>query len=201
LIIFNIFMINNLNGILNAKKRKILGLFDGAEFMEILELIKKRYSVRKYKPDQVEDDKLEAVLEAARFAPTAVNKQPFQLIVIETKGKKEELKRIYHADWFSQAPLVICACALPLEGWTRRDGKNYTEVDTTIAMDHLILTAASLGLGTCWVAAFDLEAAREVLYIPKDVVPLVFTPLGYPADELGPKKRKELEEIVRYEGW
>ncbi len=169
--------------------------------MEILELIKNRYSVRKYKPDPVEDDKLEAVLEAARFAPTAVNKQPFQLIVIETEGKEDDLRRIYPADWFSQGPLVICACAQPLDGWTRRDGKNYTEVDTTIAMDHLILTAASLGLGTCWVAAFDAQAAREVLHIPEDVVPLVFTPLGYPADELGPKKRKKLEGIVRYEAW
>lgn len=68
-------------------------------------------------------------------------------------------------------------------------------------MDHLILAAASLGLGTCWIAAFDLEAAREVLGIPDEVLPLVFTPLGYPADEAGLKSRKNIKELVRYEKW
>ncbi len=169
--------------------------------MELLNLIKNRYSVRGYKSDEVEEDKLNLVLEAARLAPTAVNKQPFQLIVIKTKGKEAELNRIYPAGWFVEAPIIICACTLPDEGWTRRDGKNYSEVDTAIAMDHLILTATSLGLGTCWMAAFDLKAAREVLDIPEDVLPLLFTPLGYPAVEPGVKSRKKLEQLVRYEKW
>jgi len=74
-------------------------------------------------------------------------------------------------------------------------------VDVTIAMDHLILAAADLGLGTCWIGAFDPAAAREVLGLPDDVEPIAFTPVGYPGDQLGPKKRKELAEIIRYEGW
>jgi len=169
--------------------------------MEFMELIEKRYSVRSYKADEVEDEKLKKVLEAARLAPTAVNKQPFQLLVIKTRGREDELKRIYPAEWFVQAPLIICSCALPDMGWTRRDGKNYSEVDTTIAMDHLILAATSLGLGTCWIGAFDSVAAHEELNIPDEAVPLVFTPLGYPAVEPGPKKRKKMEELVRYDGW
>jgi len=169
--------------------------------MEFGDLIRKRYSVRSYQSRPVEDEKLKAVLDAARLAPTAVNKQPFRLIVVKTEGRKEELKRVYHADWFSQAPLVICACTVKSESWTRRDGRNYVEVDTTIAMDHLILQATALGLGTCWIAAFDADAAREVLKIPEDVEPLLFTPLGYPADELGDKSRKELDELVYYEEW
>ncbi len=169
--------------------------------MEILDLMKKRYSVRSYKSDEVEEAKIKQVLEAARLAPTAANKQPFKLLLIKTEGIEEELRRIYPANWFTQPPIIICACALPEQGWTRRDGKNYTEVDATIVMDHLILAATSLGLGTCWIAAFDLEAAREVLNIPDDVLPLVFTPLGYPADEPGPKKRKKIEELVRYDKW
>ncbi|MCE5213563.1 MAG: nitroreductase family protein [Methanobacterium sp.] len=169
--------------------------------MNILDLMKKRYSVRDYKSDEVEDTKIKQVLEAARLAPTAVNKQPFQLLVIKTQGREDELRRIYPADWFIQPPIIICACALPERGWTRRDGKNYTEVDTTIAMDHLILAATSLGLGTCWIAAFDLKAAREVLNIPDEVLPLIFTPLGYPADEIKPKSRKRIEELVRYDRW
>jgi nitroreductase len=169
--------------------------------MNFLELAEKRYSVRAYKPDPVEEDKLQQVLEAARLAPTATNAQPFQLIVIHTAGREAELRRIYKRDWFVQAPLVICICGIPAQGWVRRDGKNYTEVDVAIAMDHLILAATDLGLGTCWVAAFDAIAAREVLGLPEGVEPIAFTPLGYPADEPGPKKRKPLSELVRYEHW
>jgi nitroreductase len=166
--------------------------------MEFLELIQKRYSVRAYKATPVEKEKLQKVLEAARLAPTAANKQPFELIVIETKGREADLKRIYGREWFVQAPLVICACARVSEAWTRRDGKNYADVDTTIALDHLILAAAALGLGTCWIAAFDPAAAREVLQLPANVEPLAFTPLGYPADKWKPKKRKPLSDLVRY---
>jgi nitroreductase len=169
--------------------------------MEFSELIKKRYSVRAYKPDPVEDEVLNQVLEAARLAPTAANRQPFQLIVIPTAGREAELNRIYRKDWFVQAPLVICACAIPAQGWVRMDGKNYTDVDVAIAMDHLILAAAGLGLGTCWIAAFDPTATREVLRLPDGVEPIVFTPLGYPADQPKPKKRKALSELVRYERW
>lgn len=169
--------------------------------MEFSELIQKRYSVRAYKPDLVEDDKLRQVLEAARLAPTANNQQAFQLIVIHPKGREADLKRIYNRNWFVQAPLVICACGLPFDNWVRRDGKNYNDVDVTIAMDHLILAAANQGLGTCWIAAFDPAAAREVLGLPDGVEPIVFTPLGYPADQLKPKDRKKLSELVRYEHW
>lgn len=169
--------------------------------MEFHDLIKKRYSVRSYLSKPVEDEKLKKVLDAARLAPTAVNKQPFRLIVVKTEGKKEELKRIYHADWFSQAPLVICACTVQSESWTRRDGRNYVDVDTTIAMDHLILAATELGLGTCWIAAFDAQEAQKILELPDEVEPLLFTPLGYPADELGAKSRKDLDELVLNDHW
>lgn len=169
--------------------------------MMFAELIKKRYSVRSYKPDPVEEDKLAQVLEAACLAPTACNLQPFQFIVIRTAGRKEELKRIYSGSFFTEAPLVICACAVPGKAWSRRDGENYSFVDVTIAMDHLILAATELGLGTCWIAAFDPSAAREVLGLPDSVEPVAFTPLGYPADTPRVKNRKPLSEIVRYERW
>ncbi len=170
--------------------------------MEFSELIQKRYSVRAYKHDPVEDEKLHQVLEAARLAPTAANRQPFQFIVIHTAGREAELKRIYGREWFVQAPLVICACGLPAQGWVRQDdGKSYNDVDVAIAMDHLILAAADAGLGTCWIAAFDPTAAREVLGLPDDVEPVAFTPLGYAADQPKPKVRKPLSELVRYERW
>lgn len=169
--------------------------------MQFSELVKKRYSVRAYKSDPVEDDKLQQVLEAARLAPTAANRQPFRFIVIHTAGREEELRRIYDRHWFVQAPVVICACGIPDQGWVRRDGRSYYDVDVAIAMDHLILAAADLELGTCWIGAFDQTAAREVLGLPDDVEPVVFTPLGYPSDQPKPKKRKPLDELIRYEHW
>ena len=169
--------------------------------MDFSELITQRGSIRGYKPDPVEEEKLLAVLEAARMAPTAHNNQPFRLVVIHTEGREEELSQIYGRPWFTQPPIVICIVGVPSEGWVRHDGKNYYEVDVAIAMDHLILAAANLGLGTCWIGAFNPEAAREILALPDDVVPVAFTPLGYPAKEPREKVRKSLAEIVHYEKW
>lgn len=170
--------------------------------MEFTNLIAARYSVRAYKPDPVEPEKLERVLEAARLAPTAANRQPFQLVVIHTAGRQHELQSIYHRDWFIQAPLLICAVGVPRYSWIRADDqRRYIDVDVAIVMDHLILEATNQGLGTCWVAAFNVKAARNALDLPDDVEPLVFTPLGYPADQPGIKERKPLADLIRYERW
>jgi nitroreductase len=169
--------------------------------MEFMDVVRGRYSCRAYRTDEVEREKLLEVLEAARLAPTAANRQAFQLIVIRTRGREEELKRIYNKDWFVQAPLVVAACGVKEQNWVRRDGHNYVDVDVAIVMDHLILAAANLGLGTCWIGAFDPAAARQILGVPKGIDPVVFTPLGYPADTPGEKKRQALSELVRSERW
>ncbi|MBN1877339.1 MAG: nitroreductase family protein [Anaerolineae bacterium] len=158
--------------------------------MEFSEVIQHRYSVRAYKPDSVEEEKLQQVLEAARIAPTGANRQAFQLVVIHTRGREKEMLRIYGRDWFAQAPIVIAACAAP----------DY-KLNVGIVMDHLILAATDQGLGTCWIGAFDRDAAREVLGIPDEVEPIILATLGYAADELRPKQRKALSELVRYEHW
>jgi nitroreductase len=169
--------------------------------VEFVELMQQRYSVRGYRSDPIEEGKLQQVLEAARLAPTAANRQPFRLLVIHTEGRQDELRRVYEREWFLQAPLIIGICTVPSEAWSRVDGKNYADVDAAIAMDHLILAAANLGLGTCWIGAFDPAAARQVLGLPKEVEPLAFTPLGYPADQPRPKQRKPLSDLVRPEHW
>lgn len=169
--------------------------------MTFSELAKRRYSVRAYSAKPVEDDKLQQVLEAARIAPTAHNLQPFQLIVIHTKGREAELRRIYGSPFFVQAPILICACSIPSQSWIRRYGKKYCEVDVAIAMNHLILAAADLGLGTCWIANFDPQVTREILRLPDEAEPIVFTPLGYPDAQPRPKRRKSIDELVRYEHW
>jgi nitroreductase len=174
----------------------------GERIVEYSELIAARYSVRAYRPDPVEDKKLEAVLEAARLAPTAANRQPFQLVVMHTAGREQEIGKIYRRPWFVQAPLVIAVCAISSLAWVRESDRfNARLIDAAIVADHLILAAANQGLGTCWVAAFNVEAARGVLGLPDEAEPVIFTPLGYPADQPGPKIRKPLSELVRYEHW
>ena len=169
--------------------------------MRILKLINERFSVRGYKTDHIEYEKLNTILDAARMAPTASNRQPFTIIVIKTTGRKEELLSIYKRDWFVQAPLILCICGLPEFAWVRRDTRQYLFVDVGIVMDHIVLTATELGLGTCIVAAFDLINARHVLSIPDNVEPILFTPLGYPSDTPRIKQRKKIEELVKYDNW
>ena len=174
--------------------------------MTFLDLVRRRYSVRAYRPDPVPDDLLATVLEAGRLAPTASNRQPFRIIVVQTRGRESELRRIYDSEWFVQAPLILCVCAVPSEAWRRTmyDGRSHADVDSAIVMDHLTLAAADLGLGTCWIAAFDPTAAREVLAIPDEGEPMLFTPLGFAADESpSPRhaERRPLDELVRHERW
>jgi len=174
---------------------------------DFLELARLRHSVRAYRTTPVAQDQLNRILEAARVAPTAVNKQPFRLIVIRTAGREAELRRIYNKDWFAvQPPIVIAICTVGAETWTRKkDGRNYGDVDAAIVMDHLILAAEAEGLGTCWVAAFDPDAAREILNIPDGVEPVAFTPVGYGDPfkgwDPGKKKRKPLKDLVMYDRW
>jgi nitroreductase len=169
--------------------------------MEFLSLIQQRYSVREYKPDLIEEEKLSKILEAARFAPTAANRQPYKLIIIHTADKKQDLLKIYDRDWFVNAPIVICACGISEQGWVRNDGKSYIDVDIAIVMDHVSLAAADLGLGTCWVAAFDVDAARELLQIPTSAEPIIFMSLGYPAGRIDVKERKPLNDLISFENW
>lgn len=165
--------------------------------MEFRELVGARYSARAYDPAPVDEAALARILEVVRLAPTAANRQAFRMVVLATAGHEDELRRIYDRGWFVQAPLVLAVCAVPAEGWVRAvDGWSAAGVDATIAMTHLVLAAADEGLATCWVAAFDPTAAREVLGLPPDVVPWAFTPLGHPADSPSPKERKPLAELV-----
>ncbi|MEE9599181.1 MAG: nitroreductase family protein [Anaerolineales bacterium] len=171
--------------------------------MDFDQLVNLRYSCRHYSPAPVEERLLEKVLNAARLAPTASNKQPFQIIIINTENKQEDLLKIYNRKWFVQAPLVFCICSIPEQGWIRHsyDKKNYSIVDAAIVIDHLTLQAADLGLGTCWIAAFNPSEAIEYLKLPKGVEPIAFTPLGYPLDGPKEKTRKPLSDLIRYDTW
>lgn len=146
------------------------------------------------------------VLEAARLAPSAANRQPWSFIVVTDPKVKESLRSAYDKDWFISAPVIIVACAFPERAWVRRDGlvrrEKYWKVDVAIAIQNLVLAAWAEGLGTCWIGAFREKEVKRVLGIPPNVRVVAMTPLGYPTEEKGSiTDRKPLEEIVHYDRW
>jgi nitroreductase len=169
--------------------------------MDYQKLIRTRRSIRGYRPDPVSEDILQRILDAARIAPTAANRQPFQLIVVADPSTRARLKEVYDRDWFWTAPLIIVGCVEEAKAWQRADGFNAAEVDLSIVMDHLILAATDEGLGTCWICHFDEPKLKQILGIPDGVRAIALTPLGYPAAEPRPFQRKPLEELVRREHW
>jgi nitroreductase len=168
--------------------------------MEFQDLIRRRYSVRAYRPDPVPEEALARILEAGRLAPTAANRQPFRIVVLDTAGRKETLARVYSRPWFLQAPVVLCVCGVPGEAWVRQDGRSHLDIDAAIVMDHLVLAATDEGLGTCWIANFDVAAAREAFEVRPGEVPLLLTTLGYAADQPKPRERRSLDSLVRRVG-
>ena len=167
--------------------------------MEFLDIVKKRYSTRSYLDKKVEDEKLLTVLEAGRLAPSACNIQPWHIVVLREKSSIEAMKPVYGREWFVSAPVIIAVCVDTAAAWKRRDGAQYALVDAAIVMDHMILQAAELGLGTCWIGAFDEAAAASVLGLPAHIKPVALTPVGYPAGQCPVKQRKTLEEIIHWE--
>lgn len=171
--------------------------------MDFLELAKSRYSVRKYKPDSVPEQDLLYVLEAGRVAPSAVNYQPWHFLVIRKQVNLEKIHSLYHREWFRQAPVVIIILADHHASWKRADTKDHADIDIAIAADHMTLAAADRGLGTCWVCNFDKQKAIDFFKLPEHLEPVVFLPLGYPADTSDKNRhsqnRKPLEDIVSWE--
>ncbi|MEO0004613.1 MAG: nitroreductase family protein [candidate division WOR-3 bacterium] len=168
--------------------------------MEFYDVIRRRLSVRAYKPDPVPEEVLMRILEAARLAPSAKNYQPWRFIVVTDEKIRQELVPACRGQSFiAQAPVVICACAIENEAWKGMGGYwSAAEVDVTIALEHIILAATAEGLGTCWIGAFIEAEVKRVLQIPEGVKPVALTPVGYPAQEPKPRPRKALEEIVCY---
>ena len=165
--------------------------------MDFLELVKRRYSCRNYQPTSIEKEKLDYIIECVRFAPSAVNKQPWVFRIISNKEEKEKLRQCYDREWFATAPTYIMASILHDEEWVRADGKHHGNIDIAIAVEHLCLAAAEQGLGTCWVCNFDVERCTQLFNIPSNEEVAVLIPIGYAADEAKEKKRKSTTDILR----
>lgn len=168
--------------------------------MSFIELAKKRYSVRSYLDRPVEKEKLLQVLEAARIAPSAVNKQPWNFIVVTNENTKNKIAETYPREWFKTAPAVIVVCGDHSKSWKRKDGKDHCNIDVAIAIDHMTLAATDLGLGTCWVCAFDAKQCHKILGLPENLEVIALIPIGYPADTAPENKnRMDISEIVSWE--
>ncbi len=167
--------------------------------MSFSELVDKRCSVRGFSQKGVERNKILQILHAARRAPSACNNQPWIFIVCYKEETRKNPAAVYDWEWFVNAPAIIAVCFDKSVSWKRGDGKEYGEVDAAIAMDHITLQAAEMGLGTCWIGAFNADKAKRVLRLPAGVEPVPFTPLGYPQVASKKKARKPLEEIVHWE--
>jgi len=167
--------------------------------MELMAVIAKRESVRSYEDRPVPEDKLLKVLEAARLAPSASNRQRCKFIVVRDEKRRQALSLATGGQaHVAGAPVVIAAVSTMPEYVMRCEVPAYA-VDLAIAVDHMTLVAADEGLGTCWIGAFSQEEARTVLGVPDNYKVVILLPLGYPRQERREKIRKPLDEIVCYE--
>lgn len=160
---------------------------------DILEFIKSRRSVRAYENKPVPDGDLAKILEAARLAPSAHNDQGYKFVVLKDKKKIAKIAEISRMPFVAQAPVVLICVSNNLES-------KYHLIDIAIAIDHMVLTAWNLGLGTCWVGAMGAkDEVAKVVGAQQGAEPVIILPIGYPADREVSKRRKEIEEIISYE--
>lgn len=178
--------------------------------MEFMDVIRKRKSTRSYKDADVEEEKLNQLFEAARLAPSWANKQCWKYIIVNDKEKIQKLAAGFINSWMKNVKLVIVACADPKKSGSK-NGMDYFLVDVAISMEHLILAATDLGLGTCWIGGFDEKTVKEILNLPERIKVVALTPVGYPSDDglrdkfarkmIRANSRKPLEKMIEYNKW
>ena len=191
--------------------------------MDVIDAIKKRRSIRNYRPDEIPEDVLKKLLNAMRLAPSGKNRQPWKFIVVRDKATKAKLAAVCSGQTFiAEAPVVIVACGsekeaaaryykdgqiIAADGWAvaqemERGTVEYESclpADLAIALDHLTLAAVEEGLGTCWIGSLDERQVKGLLSIPDDMRAPIVMPIGYPTSWPDPRPRKPLDEIICYE--
>jgi len=169
--------------------------------MNVMEAIRKRYSIRSYEDKEVEEEKLNLILEAGRLAPSASNSQEWRYVVVRDKQTRQKLVEAAAGQTFvGEAPVVLACCA-QTDGHIMRCGQPCYPIDVAISIDHMTLKAVEEGLGTCWIGAFNEAKAKEILGVPDEIRIVELLTLGYPAHVPEGKARKELGEIIKYERW
>ena len=164
----------------------------------------KRYPCRNFEQRPIEKTDMNKILEAGRIAPTAANAQPQRIIAINTPEGMQKLAQCTHYTYGAPAALVVCYDSTKV--WVRNyDGKDSGDVDASIVTTQMMLQAADLGIGTCWVGHFDPWRIKELFNIPAHIVPVAILDMGYPGEKGQPHpihwKRKDLNETVVYESF
>lgn len=173
------------------------------ELKTFYSLFLRRKSIREYSNKPVEEEKINRLLEILRLSQSAANCQPWYFIVVK-RGDNISLDKVFYKDGFKTSPLVIVACANPTKAWVRKeDNRNYSWVDVSIALTDMITAATAEGLGTCWVASFDVSKARQIFNIPLGIDIVALITIGYPKSPLiiEKKYRKELVDIIKHSKW
>jgi nitroreductase len=170
--------------------------------MNVVEAIRKRKSVRSYLDKVIEEEKLNAVLEAGRLAPSASNRQEWRFVVVRDGEVRRKLGEAANEQSFvGEAPVVIAACAVT-DGHVMSCGQLCYPIDVAIALDHISLAAVEQGLGTCWIGAFNEVKVKEILGIPEKIRVVELMPLGYPVTQaVEEKNRLSFSKIVKYDHW
>jgi len=164
--------------------------------MDVREVIQARRSIRKYKDKPIPPDTIETILEMARLAPSASNRQPWEFIVVQDRSNRKKIAECCkYGSFLSECSAIIVGC-----GDTQVTSKWFA-LDTFISMEHIALAAVEEGLGTCWIGAFDEPEIRELLEIPENLKIVALMALGVPNESPEPKSRKTLSEFISYEAW
>lgn len=175
---------------------------DKASYSEFYDLVCRRYSCRGYDALRpVTDEQVRAVVETAQLAPSACNRQPWTFVAVRSLDARTAMLAKSRPA-FIEAPVLLVAIGLHDQAWHRpSDNKDHTDVDVSIAVEHICLAASSMGLATCWVCSFDVDAVRNVLDLPDNAEPVALIPLGYPSalSQVPAKTRKPLDEILKWE--
>ena len=167
--------------------------------MDVFTAIRQRRSVRAYKKEDVEEEKLRKILEAARLSPSASNRQEWKFIVVKKKETRRKLAdAALRQSFIEEAPAVIVACATETKA-VMLCGQPAHTVNVSIACAFMILQACELGLGTCWIGAFQEDEVKEILKVPESVRVVAMIPLGYPNEPPSRRSRKGLDQIVCFE--
>jgi len=168
--------------------------------MNVMDAIQARYSCRAYVDKPIEKAKLDRVLEAARLAPSAKNLQDWRFVVVTDPDLRQQLGKAANNQMFiAGAGAIIAACSV--NDHVMRCGQAIGPIDVAIALEHMCLAAAELGLATCWIGSFFPDQVRSVLGIPAQAAVIELLALGYPADSRRGPQREPLDRIACFEKW
>jgi nitroreductase len=167
--------------------------------VEFQKLLKERHSIRVYQNKEIEEEKLEKILEAARNAPSSGNLQAYKICVVREKTEKEKIAVSAGQDFIARASAILVFCQDKFQSaqkYKERGEKLYSLQDATIACAYAQLTVADLGLGAVWVGAFDEKELSEILSLPPNLIPVSILSIGYPAEKPTSKPRRSLTELI-----